>query len=279
MSALGRPNHDQSRRVLAYIDGFNVYYGLRHACRDADHHHLKHGGDPAECLGRSLYWLDLRAVVVGQLKRSERCVGIKYFSAPRRVPELVEVPDPSRYTSSNARQSTYLDALRTLKDLEIELGWYSENDPIECLKCGNRWPNFEEKVTDVNIATHMLMDAFNDRFDLAFVLSADADLVPPIQAVRQMGKDVVVGLFPGRKRAKHLRTAASEIRGMRIRYLRKRVLPQTVDREGLPPLECPDEWKLPGGWAWGSNPPHPSAGSRRAADPANEDPRNAKEDI
>jgi uncharacterized LabA/DUF88 family protein len=50
------------------------------------------------------------------------------------------------------------------------------------------------EMTDVNIATELLMDAFNDRFDLALVISGDSDLVPPILALKQKftGKRVVV---------------------------------------------------------------------------------------
>lgn len=230
-------------RVIAYIDGFNVYYGLKNASRDADQHHLRHGGDPVQCLGRSLYWLDLEQVVLGQLKRSEACVKIKYFSAPRVVPTLARVDDPNPYIESNRRQSIYLDALQTRPLIEIILGWYSENQPHRC-SCGNEWPNFEEKVTDVNIATHLLTDAFEDKFDRAFIISADADLVPPLLAVRRLGKEVILGLFPGRKRAKNLREAADETRGMRIAYLRSRRLPESIERPGLPTIRCPEPWRI-----------------------------------
>lgn len=259
MSTTSTLDIQKKSRIIAYVDGFNVYYGLRHACRDADHNHLKYGGSPNDCLGRSLYWLDLESVVLGQLKRSEHCVAIKYFSAPRKVPCRVEVEDKHKYVSSNSRQMTYLDALRTKPSIEIILGWYSENQPHHCTRCQHEWPNFEEKVTDVNIATHLLKDAYEDRFDTAFVISADADLVPPVNAVAELDKRVVLGLFPGRKRAKHLRQAASENRGMKIRYLRDKRLPPTIERGGLPPLTCPEAWHQHQGWVWNAPAPIPSA--------------------
>lgn len=265
MSAKRFPVAQQKTRVLTYIDGFNIYYGLRHACRDADHYHLTYGGDPSGCLGRSLYWLDLEAMVLGQLKRSEQCVGVKYFSAPRRIPRLIDVPNPAHYAESNARQNTFFDAIRTNPNIDLVLGWYSENTPVECGQCGYQWPNFEEKVTDVNIATHLIRDAFEDRFDRAFLISADADLVPPVEAVREIGKEVVVGLFPGRKRAKHLREASSEIRGIKINYLRGKRLPDIIDRENLPPLECPKEWRSPGGWVWSGPAPSPTQDGHKDA--------------
>jgi NYN domain len=52
-----------------------------------------------------------------------------------------------------------------------------------CLSCGSRWIAHEEKETDVNIALHMLDDAYKDRFDRALLVSADSDLAPPIRMV------------------------------------------------------------------------------------------------
>lgn len=249
----------EKQRVFVYIDAFNVFYGLRHACMDADRSLLKYGGKPGECIGRSLYWLDLESVIRSMLKRSEICLAMKYFTAPRKVPKLVADVHPDRYIRSNDRQSVYLDALATKELIEIHLGWYSENQPHTCAQCGHQWVNFEEKVTDVNIATHMLCDAYEDRYDIAFVISADADLVPPVEAVRKIGKAVIIGLFPGRKQAAHLRRVASEERGIKIRSIRDKRFPDIIHRDGLPPLECPKHWMPPGEWVWRTPAPLPHA--------------------
>lgn len=51
----------------------------------------------------------------------------------------------------------------------------------------------EEKGSDVNLASHLLLDAFRNRFDAAIVISGDSDLLTPIRMVRdQMGKAVGV---------------------------------------------------------------------------------------
>jgi uncharacterized LabA/DUF88 family protein len=41
----------------------------------------------------------------------------------------------------------------------------------------------EEKGSDVNIATHLLMDAFDDAYELAVIISNDSDLLEPIKVV------------------------------------------------------------------------------------------------
>jgi hypothetical protein len=49
----------------------------------------------------------------------------------------------------------------------------------------------EEKGSDVNLASHLLLDAFQNNFDVAAVLSNDSDLVEPIRIVTQViGKPV-----------------------------------------------------------------------------------------
>lgn len=242
-------------RVIAYVDGFNVYYGLKNACRDADYFHLANGGKPSECMGRMLYWLDIRAVILSVLRSDERCVAIKYFSATRRVPQLVAVADVAPYIASNERQTIFLDALRTLEDLEVILGWYSEKTPHLCPECQHQWPAFEEKMTDVNIATHLLRDAYEDSCDHAIVMSADADLAPPIEAVQATGRTVTVVLPPGRRRADRLRKTADHTRNLKIRHLRDKMLANEIHRSGLPPLVRPTRWEKPSGWVWASPPP------------------------
>jgi len=50
-------------RVKAYVDGFNLYHGLKH----------KHG--------RKYLWLDLEALVKYLMKPTQSLVGVEYFTA------------------------------------------------------------------------------------------------------------------------------------------------------------------------------------------------------
>ncbi|MDR2093249.1 MAG: NYN domain-containing protein [Azoarcus sp.] len=60
--------------------------------------------------------------------------------------------------------------------------------------------DYEEKMTDVNIAMQLLADAFDDRFDTALVISADSDLTTPMRQARARfpAKRVIVAQPPGR---------------------------------------------------------------------------------
>jgi len=159
-------------RVAVYIDGFNLYFGIR-----------------ASGLGRYL-WLDLCAFSNSLLKPSQKLVAVKYFTARISRPE-----------SKRQRQNTYLDALGTLKaDLfSIAYGNFQQN-PAICQECGVQSDVPNEKQTDVNIAVAMLTDAFKDRFDVALLVSADSDLCPVVSSIRALfpKKRVVVAFPPGR---------------------------------------------------------------------------------
>jgi hypothetical protein len=73
----------------------------------------------------------------------------------------------------------------------------------------------QEKGSDVNLATHLLVDAFGDQYDLAVVVSNDSDLLLPIQHVsQQFGKAVglltphkhpSIALLPYVRFVKHIR--------------------------------------------------------------------------
>jgi hypothetical protein len=49
----------------------------------------------------------------------------------------------------------------------------------------------EEKGSDVNLATHLLLDACRNDYDVAVVITNDSDLAEPLRVVRQeFGKTV-----------------------------------------------------------------------------------------
>lgn len=155
------------QRVISYIDGFNLYYGLRSQ------------------RWRRFYWLNLYQMTLHLLKPSQHLVQIKYFTS------IVDLPVPK-----HRRQATFLDALRTLPDLEIHYGHFL-GETVSCSHCGHSYRTHHEKMTDVNIAVELMSDAFQDRFDVALLVTADSDLVGPVKAVKRLFSDKrVVSVFP-----------------------------------------------------------------------------------
>ena len=87
----------------------------------------------------------------------------------------------------------------------------------------------EEKGSDVNLAAHLLNDAWNDRFEAAVVISNDTDLVVPIRMVSAERNRPVFVVCPGRwQMAPQLRNAASHVRHIRSSVLRAAQLPNPL---------------------------------------------------
>ena len=203
------------QRVAAYIDGFNLYYGLRSKG------------------WRRYYWLDLRRLVERLLRPGQQLVAVRYFTT-RVVPEPSD-PDKAK------RQNTYLEALETLPDLRIHFGYFLPKERT-CHRCEAILRTYEEKMTDVNIAVELLGDAQDDVFDTAMVVSGDSDLYGPIEAVRRRypHKRVVVA-FPPDRVSKKLRSGPSFTIGRDA--FRDSQLPAQVTNAHGHVLTRPSNWR------------------------------------
>lgn len=205
-----------ANRVVMYIDGFNLYYGMRSKG------------------WRRYYWLNLHSLAERLLRPGQTLAGIKYFTA--RVIPNAGSEDKAR------RQNVYLEALATLPDVDINYGYYLPKTQ-RCSDCGATWQSYEEKMTDVNIAVELLSDAYDDKFDTAIVVSADSDLARPITIIRERfpGKRVVVA-FPPNRFSFHLRNIATASFTIGRDALRDSQLPEQVisrDRDVFP---RPPKW-------------------------------------
>jgi uncharacterized LabA/DUF88 family protein len=178
-------------KVSVYVDGFNLY-----------HRAVK---KPRAPTGGTYKWLDLHLLATNILNEpTSSIVSIRYFTA--RVLKLPRDPD------APARQAQYLRALRTISCLKLHYGQFRQREswlqPCAPLQATNPQPNFkiradgtqavkvrkyDEKGSDVNLASYLLLDGFRGAYDLAAVITNDSDLVEPIRLVRdELGKPVHV---------------------------------------------------------------------------------------
>ena len=91
----------------------------------------------------------------------------------------------------------------------------------------------EEKGSDVNLATHLLLDGFENEYDMAVVITNDSDLKLPIEKVRtSLGK--VIGVYdPSRNRSFELNRAATWYRRLREGPLKASLFPPMLrDQRG-----------------------------------------------
>lgn len=185
-------------RVGVYIDGFNLYYGGR------------------SIFGRSTQgwkWLDLR-------KLSQRLLEQQSGWPPSndlRIVYCTARVSGAENPNTPLDQDTYIRALTEMKSVDhIEFGNFKQRislaplankvgknnfkimtpappiqiqdsnqknlDDVRFIVSVARW---EEKGSDVNVGSHLLIDALQHRIDAAIVISNDSDLQFPIHEARK----------------------------------------------------------------------------------------------
>lgn len=168
-------------RANVYIDGFNLYFGS-----------LK---------GTRFKWLNL-FTMCSRLLPGREINRIRYFSA--RVSPLPHDP------GAPDRQDAYLRALETLPDLTVHLGRFTSR-PVSLPVFPLTYPNrnspaqtvrvlrTEEKRSDVNLATFLMLDCVDDEFEEVVVISNDSDLVLPIELAAARFRKITGVISPQRR--------------------------------------------------------------------------------
>lgn len=216
-----RPN--VRTRTIVYVDGFNLYFGMR------------------EATGHRDLWLNVFNVA-HELAQERELVGVKYFTA--------DVSGKGPNAGKAQRQRIYLAALQeACPDLQILKGKYQVSRR-RCRQCLHEWNHSEEKMTDVRIGVEIVRDAFLDRFDLAIVVSADSDLIPAVEAVQKdfgrrqnvrPRKGIIVA-FPPKRQSAALKKVADAAFDISTSILRDNQLPPVVQRGQRTDLRRPEKW-------------------------------------
>lgn len=202
-------------KTNVYIDGFNLYYG---------------------CVRGTPYkWLDIAAFCARLLPKNQ-INRIRYFTAlvtPR-------ANDPQQ----RMRQEIYLRALRTIPNLSVDLGHFlaskvwmmkaNYSGKVEVLKS-------EEKGSDVNLASRLLIDCYNSKCDIAVIISNDSDLVFPIEHVKRfLGKTVGI-VNPHERPSRELLAIASFFKSIRPSVLAQCQFPGQMT-DALGSFHKPPTW-------------------------------------
>ena len=109
--------------------------------------------------------------------------------------------------------------------------------------CGEEFTTHEEKETDVNIGSHLIADALRDRFDVAFVISADTDLMAAVRLARKERPDLKIILVapPKRKgRSREMKHILELTKGR----IRKHRLPENLKRPNENQIIAPANYQV-----------------------------------
>jgi hypothetical protein len=180
-----------------YVDGFNLYFG--------------------SVRNTSYKWLNIAELCRYSLPPQYQIKRVRYFTALVR-------PRPNN-PHQLVRQQIFIRALQTIPNLSVHYGQFLESrvwmplvtppalgqQTVEVLKT-------EEKGSDVNLATYLLVDAYEQDFEAAVVITDDSDLAEPIHIVRHRLRHHVTVLSP-RGKSRKLAQVATRFRPIEARNL------------------------------------------------------------
>lgn len=147
-------------RAAIYIDGFNLY----HPIHEMEKQYLK--------------WLNLWKLgeIICEPHKATLVKAVFCTAVPAHLPD------------SRDRHNTY-NAAQRANGVTVVNGHHIHD--------GEKW---NEKQSDINVALHLMLDAIDDIFDIAILLSADSDQAATAKLFRQRFPDKrLLGVAPPNK--------------------------------------------------------------------------------
>lgn len=208
------PNNIQ--KVIVYIDGFNFYFGLKSK------------------KWKKYYWLDIVKFCNQFLKLHQELIEVNYFSAIS-----------SNNKAKQDRQDLFFTANKQNPKFNLHLGKFLKKSK-NCNHCKNTYITYEEKETDVRIATNMIRDVVLQKCILSILITADSDLIPPIDCIKEISPfHKVIVYFPPDRFSYDLKNKASNFIKLdsHKNKFEASMLPETITLPNGYTFSRPNKWK------------------------------------
>lgn len=147
-----------NRKLILFVDASNLYHSIKQLNINPN----------------SIDYHKLFSTIAGV----EQPV-VRFYTAPKRY---------EQGQKQRAAQQSFFESLKKNPNLTIHLG------TLQIIRGTNNL-TFKEKGVDVKIAVDLITLAEKDNYDIAILLSGDADLVPAVENVRERGKRVINAYF------------------------------------------------------------------------------------
>lgn len=205
-----------------YVDGFNLY----HALDDLDRPHLK--------------WVDLWHLSTVLVGKSQKLVRVVWCSAPPKNPQRL------------VRHRLYRRALEG-KGVKYVEGHFVK-DEVRCPLCGQTHSKPLEKQGDINVAVELIADAYEDVFDIAYLISGDSDQAGTARLFKEKflkaakPKRFITVAPPGRSHSFHIHALSDGKRAIYDQTVEACLFNKTtMDADGNS-ITRPMEYDPPAGW-------------------------------
>lgn len=213
-----------SQKVIAYFDGFNYYEGLR-----------KKGW-------KKYYWQDLVQFVEYFLRPHQQLEQVRYFSAIQKHPEKAK------------RQDKLFQANKLNPKFSLTLGDFKQRTKWRKIDCNGRKVSreilfWEEKKSDVALASYIIRDVALGKCDVIFLFSADSDITPALDVVQEITstkKNVkIIVFFPPGNFSYDLKQKANKsfkLENHEYKFQNSQLPDEVTLKDGFK-LTRPDKWK------------------------------------
>lgn len=206
-------------KIVAFVDGFNLYHALDYFEGGPDHHQF-----------RKYKWLNLRTLASQFVFGKDTLEEVVYFTT-------LATWDAGK----TSRHRIYIRALES-QGIRVVYGEFKRKKK-HCQLCKGDFWSFEEKQTDVNMALYLVLYAIQERYDKAIVISGDTDLLPAVRGVRaaflgkQMGLVIPIG-----RRSEDFKQQVDFHYKMREHHLAKSLFPDPIVLPDGTSLAKPATW-------------------------------------
>jgi uncharacterized LabA/DUF88 family protein len=148
----------QKERVAIFIDGSNLYNNLKR-------YKLK------------IKFEDL----INKIETKRQVIDIFYYTALlEKSVDKKRYEDHKRFIDKISKIPNFHVVLCNLKKIKLEDGSL----------------DFQIKGDDVHLATDLIKGSYENLFDVAIIVSGDADFIPAIKLAQKNGKKVINAFFP-----------------------------------------------------------------------------------
>ncbi|NPE26856.1 NYN domain-containing protein [Methanococcoides sp. SA1] len=147
-----------NQRVAIFIDGSNLYHNLKR-------YKIKSTFEE----------------IINKVETKREIVDIFYYTAL-----LDKKIDEKRYQS----HKTFLDKIKRIPNFNVVLC------KLRRIMLEDGSTDFAIKGDDVHLATDLIRGLYEDLYDIAIVVSGDADFIPAIKLAQKNGKKIINAFFP-----------------------------------------------------------------------------------
>lgn len=220
-------------KSVFFVDGFNLY----HAIRDAfDHGKYK--------------WLNLKQLALNVIEDTDELRSVHYFTAfcdwdkRNEMKHRTYVEALTKYGIQTV-EGKFMPVTKRFKKRHMRIFDMAPYVLEDCIIPDEiSFVTNEEKRTDVNIAIKILDYAYQNYYEHAYVVTADSDIAPAIQAAKTRfpKKKFTVVLPIGHHQDGYLCKVCDSVKQIDEECLRSSLLPNPV-LIGKKKIYCPPAWR------------------------------------